>query len=77
MVASSQMPSADRRAGYRAIILAHMIRKKLAAETGAASFDHLAARASTVGGMGESRRQPYRRGGRAANTLSALCLTTA
>ena len=41
MVASSQMPSADRRAGYRAIILAHMIRKKLAAETGAASFDHL------------------------------------
>jgi hypothetical protein len=35
------------------------------------------ARASSVGGMGESRRQPYRRGGLAANTLSALCLTTA
>ena len=41
MVASSPMPSADRRAGYRAIILAHMIRKKLGAETGGASFDHL------------------------------------
>ena len=35
MVASSQMPSADRRASYRAIILAHMLRKKLGAETGA------------------------------------------
>src|SRR5262249_8586238 len=35
------------------------------------------ARASSVGGMGDSGRQPYRRGGRAANTLSALCLTTA
>ena len=50
MVASSPMPSADRRAGYRAIILAHMIRKKLGAETGGASCvdgprlarDHLA-----------------------------------
>src|SRR6516164_2869082 len=53
MVASSQMPSADRRAScasYRAIILAHMIRKKLGAETGGASCvdgprlarDHLA-----------------------------------
>src|SRR5215471_5952293 len=41
MVASSQMPSADRRASYRAIILAHMLRKKLGAETGGASFDHL------------------------------------
>src|SRR5262245_37226084 len=32
MVASSQIPRADQRAGYKTIILAHMIREKLGAE---------------------------------------------
>jgi hypothetical protein len=38
MVASSQMPRADQRSGYRTIILAHMIRKKLGAEGLSASL---------------------------------------
>ena len=45
MVASSPMPSADRRAGYRAIILAHMIRKKLGAERLAALHSITSAKA--------------------------------